>query len=266
MDSYITSTLKLGHKVSFILWLIDQYTSQGCNEEATVYLNGHPASFQRKAGGYLVFTDLEEDHYHLQVEAPYYLSQELEVTISSLDRNEPVVYVALQPAPPYRFKPGATLIRASLGNKKGDPVCTCLTAMVSSDNCARAKLGRQGAKAGATELSLVDMTGRLAPGDRLLIRTPEGKTGEICEISIMRSGEGIYSLKDPLSSDHSRGELLMPLIISHSDERGEAVIALRQLPQKECRVQVVVSADGSSQPVEVTVTTGRTHHLGKIIL
>jgi len=266
MQNYMTSTLKLGRKVSMVLWLIDQHTSLGCNEEIAVYLNGRPVSFQRKAGGYLVFCDLEEDLYRVSIESPYYFTEQLEISISSLNRADPVVYVPLKPAPTYRFGQGATLIRASLRTQNGDPANAVLTATLGSDKCARAQLGRQGAQAQTSELSLVDVTGRFAPGDLLLLRPREGTSGEICEVTTMGGAEGIYALKQPLLSDHSRGELLMPLTITRSDERGEAVISIRNLRQKECRVQVNISAEDLNQIVEVEVKTGLVHHLGKIVL
>ncbi|MGE5381398.1 MAG: hypothetical protein ACM3NT_10085 [Methylocystaceae bacterium] len=264
MQEYMTSTIKLGHKVSFVLWLIDQFSSLGCNEEVAVFLNGAPANFQRKAGGYLVFTDLEEDQYQVAVSSPYYLTEHLVVKPSGLDRADPTVYIPLKPAPAYRFNPGTTLIRASLVTRQNEPLAAAITATIISDICARARLGRQGAKSGTVELPLVDVTGRLAPGDLLLIRSLDSKDGEICEISSMGSGEGVYSLKNPLSMDHNRGDLLMPVVASCSDSRGEAVLALRQLRQKECRVQVEVGTGKSKSVQEVQITNGQVHQLGKI--
>ncbi|MDD4802446.1 MAG: hypothetical protein PHF24_05830, partial [Syntrophomonas sp.] len=147
MEDFITSTLKLGRKVSMVLWLIDQYSSLGCNEEVSIYLNARPADFQRKAGGYLVFTDLEEESYRVSVESPFFLDEEIQVNLSDLDRSEPVVYIALKPSPTYQFNTGATLIRASL-DSQGNPLNTTLTATLTSDNCARAHLGSKGAQAG----------------------------------------------------------------------------------------------------------------------
>jgi len=266
MQNFITTTLKLGRKVSLVLWLIDQYTSLGCNEEVSVFLNGRPSDFQRKAGGYLVFTDLEEDRYHILIESRYYFTEQLELTLSRLDRSEPIVYVPLKPAPQYRFNTGATLIRASLCNKNGDPLIGTLITTLISNNCARAKLGRQGAKAGATEITLIDVTERLAPGDLLLIRPQKASSGEICEVTTMGAVEGVYSLKGPLLSNHSRGELLLPVTITQSDSRGEIVIPIRNLRQKTCRVKIEIAATNKQQILEVDVTTGSTHHLGKIVL
>ncbi len=266
MHNFITSTLQLGRKVSMVLWLIDQYTSLGCNEDITVYLNERPASFQRKAGGYLVFSDLEEDQFRVSIESPCYFTEQLEISLNNLNRSEPVVYVPLKPAPQYRFNPGATLIRASLCDNNGEPVSCSLIATLSSNDCARARLGRQGAKAGASEISLVDTTGRMAPGDLLLIRPQEAKSGEVCEITTMGVGEGVYSLKQPLLTDHSRGELLMPVTITRSDERGESVIGLRNPRQKTSRIQIEFSFGDRNHIVEVDAATGLTHHLGKIML
>ncbi|MGI5911858.1 MAG: hypothetical protein ACOX6E_04645 [Syntrophomonadaceae bacterium] len=266
MQNFITSTLKLGHKVSMVLWLIDQYTSLGCNEEIKVYLNGRPSDFQRKAGGYLVFTDLEEDLYHIVLESQYYFTEQFEVSLSRLDRSEPIVYVPLKPAPQYRFNPGATVIRASLCNKKGDPLCGTLVTTLVSNNCARARIGRQGGKTGNSDIPLVDLTGRIAPGDLFLIRPAGKKSGEICEITTMGSSEGSYSLKQPLQSDHSRGELIMPLLVTPSDTRGEIVIGIRNLRQKTCQVEIQCQTENHNQIIRLEITTGLTHQLGKIVL
>lgn len=264
--NYITTTLKLGRKVSLVLWLMDQYRSLGCNEEISVYLNDYPAAFQRKAGGYLIFTDLEEDCCRLSIESQYYFKEQLEINLKSLNRSEPIVYVPLKPAPSYPFNPGATLIRASLSDKKGHALKAAVTATLGSDKCARAKLGRQGAQAGDKEISLLDVTGRIAAGDLLLIRPREEKSGEICEVVTTGAGDGIYSLKQPLLSDHQRGELLMPVILTRSDNRGEAVIAIRDLRQKECRVEVKISAEERSKVMEVEIASGVSHQLGKIVI
>jgi len=158
------------------------------------------------------------------------------------------------------------LIRASLCTKNGEPAKASLTATLCSYNCARGQLGRQGAQAKNSELSLVEVTGRFAPGDLLLIRPREENSGEICEVTTMGVGDGVYTLKQPLLSDHDRGELLMPLTITRSDERGEAVISIRNLRQKECQVQVEISSGEHSKTVEIEVKTGLTHHLGKVLL
>lgn len=266
MSDFLTSTLKLGRKISFVLWLIDQHTSLGSNEEVDVYLNGIPASYQRKAGGYLIFTDLEQDYYRVEVESPVYLPAAAEVAISQLDRAEPVVYLLLKPAPAYRFNTGATLVRASLTDAQGSPVSAPITAAITSDNGARARLGRQGAKAGLSEMQLIDQTGRIAPGDLVLVRSPESQGGEICELSTMGAEEGLYRLKSPLTADHNRGELLMPVFATHSDSRGEAVISIRGLRQKQVQAEITFGTGKSAKKMDLTITSGQIHQLGKIII
>lgn len=267
MGNFITSTMKLGRKVSMVLWLIDQHSALGCNDELDVYLNGRPAAYQRKAGGYLVFTELMENDFRVRVESRYYLPEEFDVSLSSLNSAEPVVYVPLKPAPAYPFNTGATLIRVSFCSPQGRPLQTVLTAVISSEIAARAQLGRQGAKAGAAEIKLVEVTGRTAPGDLLLIKAREGENEEICELTSMNNGgEGSYFLKQPLAFDHGRGVPVMPLIVTRSDERGEAVIVIRGLRQKEYQVQLQISAGGKQQQLELTVESGKVHQLGKVIV
>ncbi len=268
MESYITSTLRLGKRISLVLWLIDQYTALGSDEsDITVYLNGKPASFWRKAGGYLVFTELEDDLYQVAIEADPYLSEELTIRLSEIKQPDRIVPVAMKPSPVYRFNAGATLIRASVASTGGEPAAGAgLAVILENEKCARAKLGRQGAKAGALEMSLVDVTGRMAPGDLLLIRPPESIEGELCEIATMGVGEAVYGLKRPLQSDHARGELLMPVFTTRTDRRGEAVLACRNFRQPECRARIEVTATGDQQTQELNLLLGTVHYPEKIII
>ncbi len=268
MQNFTTTRLRLGKRISLVLWLIDQYTALGSNEEdIRVYLNGRPADFQRKAGGYLVFSELEEKVYRVLIESERYFPEEFEVRLDELDQAEPVVWVSLKPSLLYRFNSTATLIRASVFQEHGEPAYEAqLTAVLCSDNCARARLGRQGASAGAKELSLVDVSGRMAPGDVFKLRPPQTEGGDICEVVSMGVGEGIYGLKHPLESDHERGELLMPVITARTEQRGETVLAFRNFRQKECDICLEISADGRRQIHNITLQSGQTHILGRIII
>lgn len=268
MENYIISEIRLGKRVSMVLRLIDQYTALGSNEsDISVFLNGRPASFQRKAGGYLVFTELEEELYRVVIESKFYLSEEFEVRPGELDRAEPIVYVALKPSLLYHFNASATLIRVSVCRQNGEPAeGAVITAALLSDNCARARLGRQGAVAGWAGISLVDVTGRLAPGDLFLIRPAEGEEGEICEMATMGVGESVYELKKPPLSDHARGELLMPVIMTRTSERGEAVLALRNFRQRECELSLRVVFADRDLIRKIKIHSGTTHNLGKITI
>ncbi|MDD2620533.1 MAG: hypothetical protein PHC92_07695 [Syntrophomonadaceae bacterium] len=268
MDNFITSTLRLGERVSLVLWLIDQYTALGSSEpDISVFLNGHPAAFQRKAGGYLVFTELPKETYKIRIESKRYLSEEFELDINDLDPGEPVFWVALKPAPIYQFKPIATLIRTSVFDENGQPAPDAiLNAILLDDNCARARLGRQGAVTGNQELLLVDVNGPVAPGDLLLIRVSESITGEICEMAAMGVGEAVYQIKNALLADHSRGELLMPVVSTHADERGEAVLYFRNFRQHGCEVLIEATHNGRKQERKVQLKSGMSHILERIIV
>lgn len=257
----ITSTLKLGKRVSLVLWLIDQYTGLGCNEkDVTVYLNGKIEAFQRKAGGYLVFTDLPEEVYRVRVEVAHYFAQELDVNLSEIVAQGRIVYLSLVPAPDYSFNTTATLLRASVS--RGKPVN--VTATLMSDDCARAKLGRQGAVVGSREVFLVDVAMFSAPGDSFIIRPAGSDNGEPCEIDEPGKGEDNYTLRYPLQEDHERGELLMPVMKTCADDRGEIVVAFRNFRQRECRVCLEIQTDDTIKRQEITVPLGKTTLLGNL--
>lgn len=268
MDKFITSTLRLGERVSLVLWLIDQYTALGSSEsDISVFLNGQPAAFQRKAGGYLVFTELPKELYKVAIVSKRYLSEEFEIHLADLNPGEPVFYVALRPSPIYQFKPSATLLRASIFEESGNPApAAVLTATLLNDNCARAKLGRQGTASGSRELPLVDVNGPIAPGDLLLIRPNSSETGEICEMAALGVGEAVYPLRNALAADHIRGELLMPVSLTRTDERGEAVLAFRNFRQHSCDILIEVSYKGRQQQRQMQIKAGMPHVLEKILI
>lgn len=268
MDNFITSTLRLGERVSLVLWLIDQYTALGCNEpDISVYLNGKPAAFQRKAGGYLVFTELPKERYQVRIVSKRYLSEEFNLHLDDLDPKEPVYWAALKPSPIYEFKTGATLVRTSVFGADGNPAADAvLTATLLNDNCARARLGKQGTAAANLELPLVDVNGPFAPGDLLEISANNNETKEICEMASMGVGEGVYRINKPLLNDHVRGDLLMPVVSTRPDERGEAVLAFRNFRQHNCDILIEALFEDRRQERRLLLKSGMSHVLERIIV
>jgi hypothetical protein len=262
------STLKLGRPVSLVVGVTDDYTAQGIGgDEIEVFLTPHAKVPVRKTGGYFVFTGLEDDICQVGVKSDSYLEETMKVELGRLDPANPVVYMNLKPAPSYRFPASATLIRASIFDSAGQAACgASIKAELLSEGCARARLTRNGAAAGSRELTLVDVAGRIAPGDIYAMKDREREETEVVTIAAAGVGNHVYQLEEDLKLEHYRGALLMPVASTRSDQRGEAVIALRNFRSKECEVQLEFSFAGRTKAWELTLEEGKTAYLGKIVL
>lgn len=102
-------------KLSFAVWLIDDYTQKEPLGEVMVRLNGEKITTVkavRNLSGYHTFSGLSEGKYVLSVESELYFSEERVVDTSSFaGSKEPVVEIILKPKPLYPFPDRATLIR-----------------------------------------------------------------------------------------------------------------------------------------------------------
>ena len=102
-------------KLSFAVWLIDDYTQNEPLGKVMVRLNGEKITTVKAVknlSGYHTFTGLSEGKYVLSVESELYFCEEMIVDTSSFaGSKEPVVEIILKPKPLYPFPGKATLIR-----------------------------------------------------------------------------------------------------------------------------------------------------------
>jgi len=102
-------------KLSFAVWLIDDYTQKEPLGEVMVRLNGEKITTikaVKNLSGYHTFSGLSEDKYILSVESELYFSEERVVDTSwCACSKEPVVEIILKPKPLYPFPDRTTLIR-----------------------------------------------------------------------------------------------------------------------------------------------------------
>ncbi|HWQ44999.1 MAG TPA: hypothetical protein VN373_04960, partial [Methanosarcina barkeri] len=105
-------------RLSFAVWLVDDYTQKEPLGEVRVMLNGEKITTVKalkNLSGYHTFSGLPEGTYTLSVESEFYFSEERIVDTSSfVNSKEPVVEIVLKPKPLYPFPDRITLIRGLL--------------------------------------------------------------------------------------------------------------------------------------------------------
>lgn len=261
MDHYI---LDIDVQVSLVITLIDAYTGEPPQGLTTVYLENMFRKPVKKPDGHFVFTDLPASSYKVSIKAEYYLDESFEITTSSKE-DYPHVYVSLKPRAHYPFKEGATTLRASVRDAGGYPQEVKVVATVQSEDAFLARLAEQ-SKEGSASLTLAQVRGKIAIGDRLLIRNKQKEKVELCTIREHEYGTREYLLEEALHHEHPRGTLLLPVVETRSDERGEIVIPFRSYGVKHFTINLSFVSTEGEMLKEVSVQEGMMDYLGMIQL
>jgi len=258
--------VKFSTKVSLVVCPVDDYSAvpkSGGN--INVFLSEHPGRPVRKADGYFVFTGLPPGSYHVVVQSDVYLNEIIEVALERIDPAEPILHISLKPNSAYPFPAGSTLIRAALRDSGGNPAPGAkLRATLLSASCARAKTAQGGMKKGLQEINLTGEAGKIAVGDIFLISDQEEVCSEYCTITGVLKETHKYQVAEPLRYDHKRGVLLLPVVETRADQRGEAVAYFRNIKEKKFDVKVEFSYENKIRTEELTMTEGEVNYLGVI--
>lgn len=259
MDNYYT--LKINTRVSLVVCTIDSYTAlprSGGN--ISVRLEGMAWKIPvRKAGGYYVFTDLPEGLYNVIVYSDVYLEEITAVNIADLDPKNPVINITLKPRVYYPFPEGATLVRLSLrgGNGLAIPAAP-VTAVMITENCARAKLSGELSGDGENTIQVAYVSGRISAGDVYLISEKDNKESEYCSIACLREDAKCFGLQGRLQHPHQRGALLLPVVRTRTDSRGETVIYFREPYPGNFKVRLQTEINNKLVEKELDIEAGKT--------
>ncbi|WP_132943222.1 hypothetical protein [Tumebacillus sp. BK434] len=173
----------------------------------------------QKSNGMNVFQHLADGNYTAQVLAEHYFPETVTVTVEALDPLYPVVIVPLTPKPSYPFAGETTLIRASFMDEHGAPLSGMrVRGVAMSESCTKGKLSAE-AEAGAKELALSRLNGRVRVGERYALGA------ETVTIAEAKEGSRTFFLTEPLAASHARGVSLLPCADTLTDGRGEVVLA-----------------------------------------
>lgn len=257
--------IQLGSKVSVVVCPVDDFSGViATSNDINIWAPGLPGQPLRKPEGQFVFCNLPGDTYRIRVDSGQYFAEEMAIPVRQLEPSR-VVYVPLKPRPSYSFPADTSLIRFSVRDNNDRIVPgTHVQAVVTTEGCIRAKLGKDGAGKDSKQISLVSITGKIAPGDVFFINHPGSPNSEMCHVIAKDTVTKQCMLREPLLLDHGRGEPLLPVIQTRTDERGEGVVYFRYLPEKRWDVTLQFSYQNHTLAREVNVEEGRTLQLGEI--
>jgi hypothetical protein len=259
MDNYYT--LKINTRVSLVVCTIDDYTAlprSGGN--ISVRLEGMTWKIPvRKPGGYYIFTDLPEGLYNVKVYSDVYMEEATAINIAELDPKNPVIYVTLKPRVYYPFSEGATLIRLSLRDGNGLAVPDApVTAVMITENCARAKLSGELNGDGENAINVAYVSGRISAGDVYLISEKDNKESEYCSIACLKEDAKCFGLQGRLQHPHKRGALLLPVVRTRTDQRGETVIYFREPCPVNFKIRLQAQINNKLVEKELDIEAGKT--------
>lgn len=258
--------VRMKSKVSLVVWLRDSFRSgPPVDRELTVRLDGYPRKPIGKPDGTYIFNDLEPGAYRLEIGSTYYFRESRYVSVGSA--NE-IVHIPLLPIPSYPYGHDDTLIRGMLVDSSGSPVPDAdITAVVASEECARARLADDKTPEGAAEIAVAFASGDLQAGDMLqLVGRGAKEVREIVTIAETLEYRKRLRLESPLASAFSRGSLLLPVYRTRTTAKGEMAIAFPGGAASLFRVELR-SGDGvSGRVMELDVAEGRTTNAGKWIV
>lgn len=262
-----TSKIHLGKEVSLVLQLIDDYlgipvgigsakVSLSCFSSAPIY----------KEDGYVVFCGLLPQYALINIQSDIYMNRTFSMRIDSFTLSNPVIRISLKPRKSYTFGASATLVRLTVTDRYDEPVKDAYVqgqilgaANIedneedSSRNCFRAIIAR-GVKKGSTSFLVSSISGSICAGDKYMIFMNKDKK-ELCTIKDKTDGR-LLSIKKPLLYDYERDCLLLPVIQTITDYKGEAVIYFRSLSEKDFTVGILVKKDQRTAEGELQLKEG----------
>lgn len=249
---------------SYAVRLVDMYTRGApFRSSLSVCLANHPQVPVCKGDGWYIFTDLPDGIYTLTISSREYMDRSVtfSVTTGSTSYSERIIY--LYPSPVYPFRAGDSLIRGRACVEDGSPTGGAyVQAVISYERDAPVKLAEDAAKE-ATELIVASKKGQVDLADAFLLETPTCK-GTIIRFAGPPKGR-VYPLTEPLSFAYPRGTVLLPLLETNCDDRGEFVVALPLFLEKtHARMKIEVWREEAAGFAELSIQASTTHSIGII--
>ncbi len=252
-------SIQFGDRVSMAIYLKDEFTAQYItNSNIKVILEGTSALPIVKPDCY-VFTGLNNKIYNVIIKSDNYLMEKFPVNMEELPSNK-AIFFTLKPSPAYPFPEKSNIIRLSLidSQEKAVEGANIEAAIVSEGSAAARIMSTEGEN---DIFNLVNISGGIGRGDIFEIKKKEGISAETCTIA-GRIKNGKFKLTKPLADEQLKGGLLMPLIYTRTDSRGESVIYFRNFREKSCEVRLKIENEETER--RILMEEGKPILLGKV--
>ena len=257
MKEYIR--LNINYKVSLVLMFIDDYTSmpvKGSNIVPTLAeVIKKPI---KKNDGCFVFTDICGEFFNLNIKSSHYFEENIKLDMKNLDIKEPIVYLRLKPSPNYPFNNEDTIVRLMLSNSKTKKISAAkINAIITSPELSKVKIIQDKIEKGINIPNFHSIAGILTIGEELYIH--DGKKEEYCRINKIVDYENkLFELENPLKYQHTRGVLLMPVVRTYTDFKGETVIYFKAVGLKKIEFKLEILHEEKNYQQQVTAEAGST--------
>ncbi|NQF15377.1 hypothetical protein HPY31_15800 [Brevibacillus sp. HB1.3] len=249
---------------SYAVRLVDMYTRGApFRSSLSVRLANHRQVPVCKGDGWYIFSDLPDGIYTLNISSREYMDRSVTFSVitGSASYSERIIY--LHPSPAYPFRAGDSLVRGRACLEDGSPAGgACVQAVISYERDAPVKLAEDAAKE-ATELIVTSKKGQVDLADAFLLET------STCKGTIIRFAsppkDRVYPLTEPLSLAYPRGTVLLPLLETNCDDRGEFVVALPLFLEKtHARMKIEVWREEAAGFAELSIQASTTQSIGII--
>ncbi len=251
--------IRLGDRVSMAIYVKDGFTAQYVTDpNINITLEGTDFLPIVKSDCY-VFTRLNNKMYNVIIKSDNYIMEKFPVYMEDLLSNKSI-FITLNPSPLYPFPQRSNVIRFSLVDSKGKAIdgADIEAAIVSEGSAAARIMSIEGEN---DILNLVNITGCIGRGDTFEIKKKGGVSTEACTIE-GKIKNGKFKLTKPVVDEQIRGALLMPLIHTRTDSRGEGVIYFRNFREKSCEVRLKIGNEDTER--RIVMEEGKSVLLGKV--
>ncbi|MCT4621750.1 MAG: hypothetical protein N4A62_20480 [Marinisporobacter sp.] len=209
--------MTINRKVSKVLRIIDFVTGKDVNKNLlhlTVNEKNIKPIFKRD--GYIVFTDLEEELFHLHISSPIYLSQIVYEKMNNHFPNDEVIYIYLYPNESYPHKENLIWVQGKVDEEI--PKDENIEYYLAFESNQMIKIAQEEIVKGQNKVRLFVSNNKRIVGKSFWITG--GKNDEFCSVMRDLAKENFYQLKKVLKYDHYRGEKLYPTIKVKIDDNG----------------------------------------------
>lgn len=251
--------LNINYKATLVVILIDDYTSKlviGGN--TSVSIDEVLKKPIKKNDACYVFVDVKSDIYNINIKSNRYFQENIKITTEQLDAIEPVVYVRLKPLPSYDFDEDDTLVRLMVKNSKGCKLEGAkVTSLITSPEGSKIKIIEEKIEKDKKCVNFSNIKGILTINEELYIK--DNEKSEYCQIKKIIDYENKdFELLEPLKFQHGRGTLLMPVIKTYTDFKGEAVIYFKNIISKTVEMQITIEYENKYIAKNAIMEQGKT--------
>lgn len=249
--------------VSLVLRFFDDYDLKAIENGVSIYLNEYSFKPIRKAGGYFIFTNLENDIYKIEIKSELYLDEILNVNLKDLDNLNPVINIRLKPKPKYFFKEDGLIIRFKVLDKNEMPIKNGqINGILYTKDYFVGQVLNQKINILDKNILIDEFYEEFFSGDCLYI---ESSRKEKCEFITIynKINKSSYRLNEDIKSTHKSGEKLRKAITTRTDSDGNGIIYFKNLLTNKNKIKIIITLNEDFKEV-ITEVEGTLVNLGKI--